>query len=95
VPFDGTPLEKVRAFLRIAFAEADARGEVITTEDAQVVASLLAAFLGASEMRRFAESGDGDILALQTECHYLKRRAWETPDVDLWVQYSRNRLRLM
>lgn len=86
VPFDGTPLEQVSAFLRIAFAEADARGEVISTEDAQAVASMLAALLGASEMRRFAEARDGNILALQTECHYLKSRAWETPDVDLWVE---------
>jgi hypothetical protein len=87
VPIDGTPLEKVSAFLRIAFVEADARGEAITAEDAHVVASLLAQLLGpASDMARFAETSDAHPAQLHEECQHIRGRAWQTPDVDLWVE---------
>jgi hypothetical protein len=87
VPIDGTPLEKVSAYLRIAFAQADTRGEAITREDAQDVATLLAQLLPPnSEMHRFAESGDAHPALIHEECQTLKGRKWQTRDIDTWLQ---------
>jgi hypothetical protein len=87
VPIDGSPLEQVSAYLRIAFAEADARGEAITDEDAQVVASLLAPLAGAdSQLARFALTGNADLGALHDECRRLQGHARQTPDVETWLQ---------
>jgi hypothetical protein len=87
VAIDGTPLERVIAYLRIAFAEADARREAITGEDAQAVATLLAPLLDDdSEMARFARTGDANPGALHEECQRLGDRAWQTPDIGPWLQ---------
>jgi hypothetical protein len=86
VPIDGTPLEKVSAYLRIAFTEADARGEPISRDDAEAIATLLAPQLPPdSEMARFAESGDADRARLYEECQILKGRKWRTPDIGTWL----------
>ncbi|MEC3979634.1 hypothetical protein [Amycolatopsis sp. H20-H5] len=86
VPFDGTALEKVSAFLRIAFAEADARGEAISTEDATTVATLLAPLLPPdSQMSRFAATGDAHPVLIHEECQLIAGRTGQTPDVAPWV----------
>jgi hypothetical protein len=85
---DGTPLEQVSVYLRIAFAEADARGEPISREDAQAVAHLLGPQLPpGSAMSRFAETGNADPAALSEECRELKQRSWDTPDVVVWLEH--------
>ena len=86
VPIDGSPLEKVSAYLRIAFAEADARGEVISRDDAQAIATLLAPLLPQdSEIRRFADTGDAHPTLIHEECQRLKERSWQTPDIGTWL----------
>ncbi|UQS22850.1 hypothetical protein L1857_08485 [Amycolatopsis thermalba] len=86
VPINGTPLEKVSAYLRIAFAEADARGEVISRDAAQAIATLLASLLPQdSEMHRFADIGDAHPALLHEECHRLKAHRWQTPDIGTWL----------
>jgi hypothetical protein len=87
IPIRGTPLEQVSAYLRISFNEAEARGGTIRREDAQAVATLLAALLDAeSEMACFATSGEADKGALLTECQRLKDGTWKTPDTGLWIE---------
>lgn len=86
VPIDGTPLEKVSAYLRIAFAEADKRGEPISRDDAQAIANLLAPLLPPnSEMHCFAETGDAHPSLLYEECQLLKGRDWQTADIGTWL----------
>lgn len=87
VPVFGTPLEQVTAYLRIAFAQADARGEPISNDDAQTIATLLATLLGSdSEMARFAESGEGDVHSLRLECRRLTSRDWSAADIKAWAE---------
>jgi hypothetical protein len=87
IPFEGTPLQQVSAYLRHVFAEADARGEPISRDDAQAVAHLLAPQLpSGSAMSRFAETGNADPAALSKDCQELKQRSWNTPDVGLWLE---------
>ncbi len=87
VPIGGTPLEQVSAYLRIAFTEADARGEAIGSDDAQAVATLLAPLLGQdSEMARFAQTGDAHPVALHQECRHLSDGTWQTPDIGTWLR---------
>lgn len=86
-PFGGSALDKVSHYLRGAFAEADIRGEAISRDDAQAIATLLAALLAPdSAMGRFADTGDIDPPRLREECAHLKERTWQTPDVDTWIQ---------
>jgi hypothetical protein len=87
VPIDGAPLEQVSAYLRIAFTEADARGEAIGSDDAQAVATLLAPLLDVdSEMARFARTGDANPVVLHDECQLLTAADMKTPDLDIWVR---------
>ncbi|SMD14464.1 hypothetical protein [Kibdelosporangium aridum] len=88
VPIDGTPLEKVSAYFRIAFARADARGEALPAEDAQNLATALSALLldPDSEMARFADTGDANPVRLHQECQLLKRHGWRTADVGAWIE---------
>jgi hypothetical protein len=86
VPIGGTALEKATGYLRIAFAEADARDGVITPDDAEVIAALLAPQLPpGSAMGRIADIGDIDPAALARECQTLNERTWKTPDIALWI----------
>jgi hypothetical protein len=88
IPVFGTPLEQVTAYLRIAFAEADARGEPVTHDDAQRVAMLLAAILPLdSEMNRFALTGEGDPLALQRECTHLQASSPQPVPINSWIEH--------
>lgn len=93
VPVFGTPLEQVSAYLRVAFAEADAHGEPIADHDARTVASLLASLLGPhSELARFAESGEGDPLGLQEECQQISNRDWSAADIKTWAEHFKQYL---
>jgi hypothetical protein len=85
VPVDGTPLDQVRAYLRIAFAEADERGEPISLDDAQAIATMLGPLLppGAA-IRRFADTGEIDPTILD-ECRRLVERNWRSPDLHTWA----------
>lgn len=86
ISVDGTALEQVSAYLRHAIREADARLQVIDHEDAQAIATLLAALLAPdAEMQRFAESGQGDAAQLHAECRRLQKRHPRTPDTGLWI----------
>lgn len=87
VPITGSALEKVTHYLRHAFTEADARGEAITADDARAIATLLAPLLGsASEIGRFAETGEADHQDLLLECQALKHRAYATLEIpDSWI----------
>jgi hypothetical protein len=93
IPVFGSPLEQVSAYLRNAFAEADARGGPITKDDAQSVATTLGALLGSSsEMSRFGQIGHGDMVKLQEECQRLlgpdglSNQARQATDVETWVR---------
>lgn len=84
---DSTPLEKVSTHLRLAFTEADARGEAISREDAQAIATLLGPLLPAdSQTARFAETGDAHPTLIHEECQRLKNRSWRTSEISTWVQ---------
>lgn len=87
VPITGSALDKVTRYLRHAFTEADARGEAITADDARAIATLLAPLLGsASEISRFAETGEADHQNLLVECQALKGRTYATPEIsDSWI----------
>lgn len=86
-PIRGSPLEKVSHYLRGVFADADARGETISRDDAQAIASLLAPLLDAdAAMNRLADTGEVDAPRLQDECAYLRGRTWQTPDVSAWAE---------
>ncbi|MCP2264620.1 hypothetical protein ACFQHV_15715 [Promicromonospora thailandica] len=85
VPIGGTPLDQVRAYLRIAFAEADERGEPISQEDAQAIATMLGPLLPPdAAIRRFADTGETDPAALD-ECRRLVERSWRSPDLHTWA----------
>lgn len=85
IPIFGTPLEKVSAYLRTVFAEADARGEPISKEDAQAIATLLGGLLPpGSEMDRFGETGDAHPVRLHEECQALKGSRRQ--DVATWLE---------
>lgn len=87
VPITGSALDKVTHYLRHAFGEADARGEAITAHDARAIATLLAPLLGsASEIGRFAETGEADHQDLLLECQALKDRTYATTEIpDSWI----------
>lgn len=87
VPITGSALEKVTHYLQHAFTEADARGEAITADDARAIATLLAPLLGsATEMGRFAETGEADHHDLLLECQVLKGRRYATTEIpDSWI----------
>jgi len=85
-PICGSPLEKVSHYLRGVFAEADARGETISRDDAQAIACLLAPLLDAdAAMNRFADTGEIDAPRLRDECAYLRGHTWHAPDVGIWA----------
>lgn len=88
VPISGTPLEQVTAYLRIAFGEADARGEPISSEDAIVIATILADLLGPdSEMKSFSETGAADLSVIHEECQVvLQQHGRTTPEIQTWVE---------
>jgi hypothetical protein len=87
-PVFGTPLERVSAYFQSVLAQADARGEPIAARDAQAIATVLAAVLGpTAQLRRFAETGDGDPPGLRAECRYLKGLSWSTPGVRTWIEH--------
>jgi hypothetical protein len=82
----GDELDQVRAYLRMTFARADARGEPIPDDSARFVAKLLGAVLGPrSALSHFAESGVGDPAALHDECQQLTSREWPTADITIWA----------
>lgn len=86
-PFGGSALEKVSFYLRGAFLEADARGEPISQDDAQAIATLLSPLLHAdSAMHRFAEAGHIDTDRLLNECRRLQTGAWQTREINEWAQ---------
>jgi hypothetical protein len=83
----GDELDVVRAYLNMTFARADARGESISEDGARYLAKLLAAILGPdSAMKRFAESGEGNLHSLQQECRQLTSQQWPTADITAWAQ---------
>ncbi|HEX3786125.1 MAG TPA: hypothetical protein VHX38_41285 [Pseudonocardiaceae bacterium] len=82
----GDELDVVRAYLNMTFARADARGESISEDSARLLAKLLAAILGPdSAMKRFAETGEGDLRDLQQECRQLTGQQWPTADIVAWA----------
>lgn len=87
VPITGSALEKVTHYLRHVFTEADSRGDAITADDARAIATLLAPLLGsASEIGRFAETGQADHQDLLLECQVLKARSYATTEIpDSWI----------
>lgn len=85
VPIDGTPLDQVRAYLRIAFAEADERGKPISTDDARAIATMLGPLLPPdAAIRRFADTGETEPAVLE-ECQRLVGRNWRSPDLHTWA----------
>jgi hypothetical protein len=87
IPIAGTPLEQVTAYLRIAFNQADARGEPISRDDAILIATLLADLLGpASEIRRFSETGDANPALIHEECQRVQADHGATPAIRSWVE---------
>lgn len=86
-PFGGSALEKVSFYLRSAFLEADARGEAISRDDAQAIATLLAPLLDAdSAMHRYAEACHIDTARLLEECRRLRTGTWQTREINEWAQ---------
>lgn len=82
-------LEKVSAYLRIKFAGADARGEAISEEDAQILAFALASLPERpdSELERYAHTGDADPTAMFEESEQLKSREWKSRvDIPDWIE---------
>lgn len=87
LPSGGSALEKVSFYLRGVFIEADARGQAISRDDAQAVATLLAPLLDAdSAMHRFAEAGEIDLRELAKECRQLQSGTWQTREISEWVR---------
>lgn len=92
-PVHGTPLDRVRHYFRHVLATADARGESIEPGDAQAIATVLADKLpDGSEMRRFAETGEGDPARIAEECQSLLRRDWNIPDIPTWIRHLERHL---
>ena len=86
VPFQGTPLEKVNAYLRWIFWESDQRSEAISRDAAETIATLLGALLGnTSELARFAETGKGELEQLRAECKLMRSTAFQMSDVYEWT----------
>ncbi len=86
IPIWGTPLEQVSAYFEMKFAAADVRGEAISREDAQAIATVLAASLpDNSAMSSFASNGDADLDALQAECELLANQPWDVPAISAWI----------
>lgn len=86
VPIWGTPLDQVSAYFEIKFAEADVRGGTISQEDAQAIATVLAASLpDNSAMSSFAQGDDADLDILQAECEHLASQPWHIPAVPGWI----------
>lgn len=86
VSHDDTALEKIRAYLRVSFAAADAKDGAIPEHIAQVIAVMLAPLLPPdSEVERLLRTGHASRGRLHEECEQMRRQQWPTPDVGLWV----------
>ncbi|TNC23702.1 hypothetical protein [Amycolatopsis alkalitolerans] len=72
--------------LRSTCAEADAQGAPISTDDAKVIAGLLAHLLPpGSEMSRFAATGAANPVVIAEECEFIRERTLGAPDISTWA----------